>query len=366
MPRILLYSTTTEVSDAPFSILFEHTSGVKSLSFSPDSRWLCSVGDIYDGFIYLWSSNPKTGAFKLHSTNKCTSNIQDVAWMGGSIITVGTRHVKLWRPDPTAPTSPSKSKFRPDFSAGDSPGPAGSSRTLAGRNCLLGPLLESTFTCVAALSETKAVICTDRGDVCVLDDAEGGQKLNRVSKVDYSVRSVTVDIENELVWIGGSTGEIRGISFPLLNSSEAGSPPSERSVEGSPKLESSSIIALGLVRDRLVSIDLEHNIRILKPSETTPNSVHEIPCKHLRSHTAPVLGANILRSLESKITGFITWETSGLVIFWSSAGEFETSKVVPLEQLPIIDDTEANELKVIRPSECSDFFVSGDKYGMLR
>ena len=37
-------------------MLTEHSNfGIRSVAFSPDSRWLCSLGNINDGFIFLWS-----------------------------------------------------------------------------------------------------------------------------------------------------------------------------------------------------------------------------------------------------------------------------------------------------------------------
>jgi hypothetical protein len=40
-----------------------------------------------DGFLFVWSINLRSGAARLHSTNKCTSFVRDMCWMGRSIIT---------------------------------------------------------------------------------------------------------------------------------------------------------------------------------------------------------------------------------------------------------------------------------------
>src|SRR5271169_665927 len=113
MPRILIFSLQ-ESSDCPLVILNEHTFGVSAVAFSPDARYLASIGAPNDGFLYVWSINTRTGAARLHSSNKCTSFIRGMVWMGGSIITVGTRHVKVWRVEDGVTSSPSKQKFSPE------------------------------------------------------------------------------------------------------------------------------------------------------------------------------------------------------------------------------------------------------------
>jgi WD40 repeat protein len=68
-------------------MLTEHSFGVRSLAFSSDSQYLATLGDMNDGFLFVWAINLRTGAAKLHSTNKCTSFIRDMCWMGQTLIT---------------------------------------------------------------------------------------------------------------------------------------------------------------------------------------------------------------------------------------------------------------------------------------
>jgi WD40 repeat protein len=84
-PRVLIFSLQ-ESSDVPLVILNEHTFGVTAVSFSPDQRYLATLGSPNDGFLYIWSISPN-GAARLHSSNKCTSFIKGMAWMGNSLIT---------------------------------------------------------------------------------------------------------------------------------------------------------------------------------------------------------------------------------------------------------------------------------------
>ncbi|KAK6893609.1 Mitogen-activated protein kinase-binding protein 1 [Candida tropicalis] len=53
-PRILIFSLADNSSDNPIWAIYEHSFGIHSLAFSPDSRHLCSLGLINDGFINIW------------------------------------------------------------------------------------------------------------------------------------------------------------------------------------------------------------------------------------------------------------------------------------------------------------------------
>jgi WD40 repeat protein len=87
-PRVLIFSTAKDaLPDVPLSILNEHTIGVRSLAFSPDSQYLATLGSPNDGFLFIWTINLKNGSAKLHSVNKCTASIKDMCWVGQSLVT---------------------------------------------------------------------------------------------------------------------------------------------------------------------------------------------------------------------------------------------------------------------------------------
>ena len=87
-PRVLVFSTSKDApSDTPLTCLSDHTFGVRCVSFSPDSQYLASLGSANDGFLYIWSINSRTGSATLFASNKCTSNINKMAWLGSSLIT---------------------------------------------------------------------------------------------------------------------------------------------------------------------------------------------------------------------------------------------------------------------------------------
>ena len=313
--------------------------------------------------------NPRTGSAKLHSSNKCTSFVQEIAWIGNSIVSVGTRHVKVWRLNVSAPPSPSKSKFKPDLAEPvlpASPGP----KTLSGRNCLLGPLLEATFTCVDALSDTRAVLCTERGSICILEDGDRTQRLYQVSNVDFSIRCVTVDRSTEQLYIGGKNSKIYRLTFDDLNRPHEtegryrSSSTSSSSLASAPD-ELPALVAMGCHSNYLIAIDSSHSTRIYERANHEFEKAATSRTGGGRTHGSAVLGINLLLP-SFRNSDFFTWSPDGKVIFWSGTGHSNVEMAVPLEQSAANQEDEPNELKVIRASQQCHFFVAGDKSGVLR
>jgi WD40 repeat protein len=86
-PRVLIFSLQNGSSDIPLAILNGHCFGVSAIAFSPDGKYLASLGLPQDGFLYVWSINQRTGAAKLHSSGKCITNIRQMLWLRNSVIT---------------------------------------------------------------------------------------------------------------------------------------------------------------------------------------------------------------------------------------------------------------------------------------
>ena len=382
-PRIMIFSTTATDGDVPLACFTEHAFGVRCLAFSHDMRWLCSVGDIQDGFVYLWAINAKSGSARLHSSNKCTNIVHGVTWLGNSFVTIGTRHVKVWRVEPAPATSPSKTKFtqeRLELSVPSSPAP----KIISGRNCLLGRLMEATFTCIAAIDDGKAILCTNKGDICILDDEHGTQDLYGIHRVQFDIRSVAIDHSDKLVWLGGKAGEVRAIVLdelltkskrPLETSQPHGSPNRAQILSSCmyesfnrPNPTSSPAIvalALGSTPKVLLTVDsnrLVHFYHTRKDQRIieTNNSIQV-----LRSHSGPALGVGLLYQSSGLLSGFFTWSAT-TVTTWTREGRFIGATEIDLEQPEVKDDGELNELKVVKASQYGDYIVSGDKIGRLR
>ena len=393
-PRVNIFSTAAGgLSDVPLTILTEHSFGVRSMAFSPNSRWLATLGDANDGFLFIWSINLKTGAARLHFTNKCTASVLGMAWCANNLITVGTRYVKVWRVGEPSGFQTKQGRSLVESDVISSPAP----KTLSGRNCRLGALADSIFTCVTPITDCEAILCTKTGALCLLDDRTGNQELRYLRQLDSSTQSAAVDIRDNRIWFSSNEGRLESDSFenlrragatqlitepgageeaPVLSScqlSPAGadtlhafrSPP--RSARRRNRLE--SVIASRCLSCGIVSIDDERNIRVdnwghrIEGSDSEPSCVLKLP-----AHTDAVHGV-IPMPRASTSADYITWSTGGAVNFWSLDGAIRRSERVELEQpMPLSTDHDGhhNELRLIRASADSQWIVSGDRFGILQ
>ncbi|KAF2446703.1 WD40 repeat-like protein [Karstenula rhodostoma CBS 690.94] len=362
-PRVLIFSTAPDApSETPLTALSDHTFGVRCLAFSPDSQYLASLGSPNDGFLYIWSINPRTGAASLYASNKCTSTINRMAWMGNSVVTVGTRHVKVWRMEDSHPASRLSKTRQSDVSFFSS----SMHKTLPGRNCILESLLEANFTSVVAVAPSKAVVATDKGQLCLIDDSDGTQRFFKVAEAGIAVTSMAVDSQGRL-HLASSQGGLK-----TLNISETievpTPPPSPPPRVDTPTItlstDSNTIEAVGSLLDYLVTVDSQNSIRLSHLCAPDDDTVVGEVFQKLPAHGDPVLGVAPLA--ESNLLGasFYTWSTGGTVLFWNQEGTYKEILDVPLEQIHGAD--EINELKTVASSADASVLATGDKYGVLR
>lgn len=360
----------------PFAILTEHTFGVKSVAFSPCSQFLASIGTINDGCLHIWSMpGAKGGPVKLHSSNRCTNIVHDMAWIGKGLITVGLRHVKIWKmeEEPAVPSPQANSKslhmIFEKFSHGKSKQPIRSQgpNVLNGRNALLGPLLDETFISVTAISDGRAIIATEKGDICVIDD--GLQRVSKVASADSGVTCLAVDTQRKFAWVACKQGTIRTLKLQdIANPLTPPESPSSRS--GSPILplgcKPANVIAMAAMGQNLFLIDTNRSIKVvsLKYHEglPTPDSVaYEFP-----AHKSAVNGVRLMPPSAHIQADFFTWSACGTVLFWDNHGNSQNELVVELEQPKDAEEDGKNELKVVEFSGTGELIVTGDKVGVLR
>ena len=355
-----MFSTASEApTDMPLAILTDHTFGIQSVAFSPDSRWLCSLGNSHDAFLLLYSVNAKTGSARLHSSNKCSS-VENMIWIGNSILTFGARHAKIWRTEKAA--SPTKARLVNDkdsISVG-SPGP----KTFAGRNCVLGPLIDATFTAAAAVPHERAILVTSKGDVCLLDNSSPVPLLERKDGLPFSAQCVYFDGHTSLVWFGGANGQIKALSVDSLV--QRGYPDLARQDGGNAK-SGHDVVALGAVRNRLVTVDNGHVVRLRKLQEESELAHESSDCKHLPAHESAVLGTCALTHWpDNEGADFLTYSARGTVLFWNLEGRCCGRLELSMEQVqddPLLDP---NEIKTVIADDGETNLISGDKRGALR
>ncbi|CAD0084116.1 unnamed protein product [Aureobasidium vineae] len=357
-PRVLVFSLADKsFADSPVSSICEHTFGVQSVSFGPDSRYLASLGTVNDGFLYIWSIDERGGTPTLVASNKCTTNVRHMAWMGCSLVTVGLRFIKVWRPnDLPASVNENSERGYGLYNRQHKP--------LAGRNTLLGDLLDATFTCVASFSETKAIICTDGGDVCILDDEDKAQRLIRVANVDFSITAACLGPDNKII-ITGLDGSIEVLDLDQLSRTliSPNTPPGRKA---SAKPSNSGYVAVGSVGNAIVTVDNSHGIQLrhVSPKSRDDDPNHEVMRK-LPAHSDAVLGVRAVTAPNEQDIAFITWSANGTIIFWSSECEAKARICVSMDQYVDMYNV-VNELKTVVAFSDVSHAISGDKYGVLR
>ncbi|RMZ75246.1 hypothetical protein DV738_g5576, partial [Chaetothyriales sp. CBS 135597] len=373
MPRVLLYSTASGTpTDVPTSIISDHSIGVRTVAFSPDSRFLASLGTLTDGFLYVWSLNCRTGSLTLHSANKCTTPIADMIWCGSQLITIGTRHVKVWQPGQALPSSPQRLSRRVSTEKVASPGPA----TLSGRNALLGALVECNFTCAVAIRPTLVLVGTDAGHLCALNVSGSYPELKLLKMFDFEINALAWQPSRQRLVLGGQYGiayeDLSVIdqildSPPLVPGSRARSPrkghrlSAARRSLGLDHTSNTGLSAVGCVSSQLIILDGDGNL--LAESNADQNAADS--AQTFACHNGSIQGVASFPP-GSEHGAFFTWTKNGDLCFWETGGALRHKAYIRLEQQDLDGDLGQNELRIVRFSRKTSLFVAGDRFGMLQ
>ncbi|KAL7624016.1 hypothetical protein AAE478_005573 [Parahypoxylon ruwenzoriense] len=352
-PRVLIFSLEDNSSDTPLVSISEHAYGVKAVAWSPDSRYLASLGSANDGFIYIWKIDAKTGAAKLFQQNRCTSYIRGMIWVGNSLVTLGVRHIKVWRIDEAQSPSPVKQKFTGEQNPTSQP-----QKTLPGRNVLLGGLIEATFSCAAAIDDTKAIICSETGDVCLFDDTGKQMKLTNVLESGFVTTCVA--IRGNVAYLGGKSGNLAILDLTsFVKCSLDSLCKNVGSLAG--------LFAVGFLKENMVTVDAQRSIHIWGFDHTSDELDLKSAPIPIPGHQDPVLGIEALSHPNASNADFYSWSGSGQVILWDVEGEIKSSFKAPLEEACFDDESDlVNQLALVRATQGGKFFVTGDKLGIVK
>jgi WD40 repeat protein len=332
------------------------------VAFSPNSQYLASLGASNDGFLYVWSINSRNGSATLYASNKCTSNITQIAWMGSSLVTVGTRHVKVWRTEGSPTSTPVGTPVKALAGFFAAHGASSSHRILQGRNCLLGSLLEGTFTAVAAISQSHAIVCSETGDICLLDDTNGSQRFFKVANVGFPISAATISPKGNVI-VAGKSVMATFDKDVLLNTKNGDASPISRSDDSS--CDENLCVALAPLGQHVVAVDDRRIIRLIHPPSEKQNDglISEL---QLPAHGGPVLGVRPLSKNDVLSAAFFTWSADGTILFWTADGVCKRQMTIELEQTDAISGATVNELRVVRTLSSSNVMITGDKIGVMR
>ncbi|ATY59148.1 WD domain containing [Cordyceps militaris] len=353
-PRVLIFNLQEASSDTPLVSINEHTFGVNAVAWSADSRYLASLGAANDGFLYIWKVDPRTGQTKLFQQNRCTSYIRHMTWMGSNLITLGVRHVKIWKIE-DGPSSPTKTRHLNDSAPST---PTSSQKTLPGRNVLLGGLLDATFTC-AAVDGNRLLVCTEAGDVCIMDDDDRQMKLAKAVTLNFAITTIT--IRGDVAYVGGKDGSFA--TLDVLAVMDAGGENCVLSAATAP----TGMLALGFLNDNLVTIDSKQSIDVWSRDHLPGQKQDAIAHIPIPGHGESIDGIHPLRRPNKPNASFITWSGSGNVTFWDTEGRQKMSVDVPIDAVEI--DSEmgvSNQVTCVETLRNGKQLIIGDRLGILK
>lgn len=355
-PRVLVFNLQDSSSNTPLVSISEHAFGVRAVAWSPDGRFLASLGAANDGFLYVWKTDPRTGAAKLFQQNRCTSYVRDMVWMGNCLITLGVRHVKLWRVEEGRATSPTKSRFLAE-SFSSSVTSSAPQKTLPGRNILLGSLLNATFS-AAAVDGKKLIICTEAGDVCILDDDDTQLRLMKVLNLGFAIASIT--IRGNVAYVGGKHGMFASLDvLGVMDGDENSIIETTTSATG--------LIALGFMTEKLVTVDAKHSIDIWSADYIPGQKSEALAHIPISGQGEPVTGVQALSKPNRMDAAFMTWSGSGNVSFWDLEGQIKESTEVVVEVVePETEHDLPNQLVYSRVTRYGKLLVTADRQGVLK
>lgn len=340
-PRILLFSLAPDSSGSPFAIIYEHSFEVKSIAFSPDLRSFCSLGNLADGFLYIWKYTPHS--ITLRAGNKCSSVVNALLWHDSGngeshIVTAGLRFLKVWSCETAAQGVLKLAVLR-------------------GRNVVLGKYLDQNLQEAVSINPDEVLV---RGNdiLFVLLIRDGSLKFVPVAHHPSGLYGLLVNYEEHKLWYFNKElmpqvmelAELEPISESLLESTMASPLKSSRlilSISPSSETEVGPVVKAYDWETGLIYLSRSEQIILYNAASGTSRII-------MGPKTASIAGGK-------KATG-------GKLVFFSTNGEIYT--LLKSEDLKLVhshtltlSDVVANEMTAVELVDDKVFL--GDKYGQI-
>ncbi|CAG8486907.1 7546_t:CDS:10 [Ambispora gerdemannii] len=191
-PRILIWDVLTKTL---VNELKGHKYGVLALAFSPNMKYVVSLGFQHDGYLNVW--NWKQG-IKL-ACNKVTTKVHTIAFnrSGSYFVTVGLRHVKFWYFDANGnlPKKPAGQSIQKSLV-----------QVLDGRSGILGDLRDHNFVdAVCCPKSEHTYFVTSNGLLCMFTE---GRMMDKW--VELQVKGAySIDVSEQYIVCACTNGIIR-------------------------------------------------------------------------------------------------------------------------------------------------------------
>ncbi|XP_045898303.1 mitogen-activated protein kinase-binding protein 1-like, partial [Micropterus dolomieu] len=188
MPAVRVWEVSERVQVAE---LQEHKYGVACVAFSPNGKYIVSVGYQHDMMVNVWNWKKNV----VVAANKVSSKVTAVSFSDDSsyFVTAGNRHVKFWYLDHSKTSK------------------VNATVPLLGRSGLLGELRNNFFSDVACGRGRQAAstFCiTSSGLLCEFNDRRLLDKWVELRTSQATCLTVT----DELIFCGCSDGTVRAFS----------------------------------------------------------------------------------------------------------------------------------------------------------
>ncbi|CUM49893.1 uncharacterized protein AC631_00833 [Debaryomyces fabryi] len=350
-PRILLFSLAPDLNNSPIALIYEHSFGINSITFSPDLKYFCSLGLINDGFLNVWKLG--SNSVQLQASNRCSSIINQVIWHENFIITLGLRLIKVWRFVQDVPNENEKVLQKPSV--------------LKGKSVLLGLLINSNFISGNILNNDELLLIANTDQLLMLKLTYDNLKLVCLETPKFLLRCLLVDYELGKVWIGSDDFTIKSLDFSELTATVI--PPSSQS----PMSKINTMF--GTTSLSPTKYEFRSNLSILKLSNfNTENLVYLSESEEIIIYSKTNLKAekSLVSSLMKDLSGIKDTFLNDLLVFSkngsikqvldSEANEQDNLKTIIKFDLPS-NELISNSLTAVDSNGVH--LILGDKYGNI-
>lgn len=237
---------------------------------------------------------------------------------------------------------------------------------LSGRNCVLASHLFTTFTAILSLDDNRAVLCSDQGDVGLVENGDRSPIFRKVTNAGFAINAVS-RVSNDIVLVAGQQLKRYDLK-ELLNASvdpNLDSIVNERNAESLPA--TTNIVALGVIGEHQITVDSHRVIQLLSLQYGRENELHDVASAiRLPAHGSAVLGVEPFASKNLPEASFLTFSADGSFLFWTMRGTLVMQMQVCIDHSEDSDDSRRNIVTAAKACQSHDTVIVGGTSGSVK